>query len=151
MRRISEAVLGLVLLLAVGMAHAAEGLVRTASPHSVEETTQRFVEQAKQRGLNIFKQVDHAEGAASVDKDLRPTKLVIFGNPKGGTPLMQCSQSMGIDLPMKALVWEDADGQVWLAYNEVDYLAERHGIEDCPPLAKIEKLLAGLAKATVAE
>lgn len=151
MRCIRYATLGLILATASTGAAAADGLVRSASPHSVEETAERFVSQAKKQGLKIFEQVDHAAGAASVGKELRPTRLVIFGNPKGGTPLMQCAQSVGIDLPMKALVWEDADGQVWLAYNDPGYLAERHGIEDCGPLPKIEKLLARLAQKTVAE
>lgn len=151
MWRMNHLVMALGLALMTTTAFAAQGLVRLASPHSVEQTTERFVDQARQRGLTIFKRVDHAAGAASVGKDLRPTRVVIFGNPKAGTPLMQCAQSMGIDLPMKALVWEAADGQVWVGYNDLDHLAARHGIEDCAPLPKIKRLLAALTEATVAE
>jgi uncharacterized protein (DUF302 family) len=132
-------------------AMAADGLVKRASPYSVEATAERFVEKAKLQKLNIFKQVDHAAGAASVDMDLRPTHVIIFGNPKGGTPLMQCSQTMGIDLPMKALVWKDAEGQVWFGYNDPEYLAERHGASDCKPVAKIGQLLNNLSAEVVAE
>jgi uncharacterized protein (DUF302 family) len=148
MRRLA---LATVLVLMAGSASAADGLVRLASPYSVAETAERFVNKAKKRGLTIFKRVDHRAGAASVDMDLRPTRVVIFGNPKGGTPLMQCAQTVGIDLPMKALIWEDGSGQAWLGYNDPAYLAKRHELSDCPALAKVEKLLAELARDTVAE
>ena len=131
-------------------AFGADGLVTLKSPHSAKDTMNRFEDIAKQRGLNVFVRIDHAAGAARVGKSLRPTEVLIFGNPQGGTPLMECAQTVGIDLPLKALVWEDADGQVWFAYNDLPYLAQRHGIVACPGLANIGKALAGLAEASVA-
>ena len=84
-------------------------------------------------------------------KTLRPTEVLIFGNPQGGTPFMECAQSVGIDLPLKALVWEDAASQVWLGYNDPEYLARRHGVATCPAAAGIAKALAGLGEAAVAK
>lgn len=86
----------------------------------------------KEKGMTIFARIDHAAGATQVGKALRPTEVLIFGNPQGGTPFMECKQSVGIDLPLKALVWEDAAGQVWLGYNDPVYLAQRHGVPQCP-------------------
>jgi uncharacterized protein (DUF302 family) len=137
-------------LLACCAAFAADGLVAVKSPHSAKDTMSRFEDIAKQRGLNVFARIDHAAGAAKVGKTLRPTEVLIFGNPQGGTPLMECAQSVGIDLPLKALVWEDATGQVWLGYNDPTYLAQRHAITSCPALGNIGKALAGLAEASVA-
>src|SRR5262249_20682577 len=91
---------------------------------------QRLEAALKQKGIQVFARVDHAAGAKEVGIELRPTLLLIFGNPKAGTPLMQSNQTVGIDLPLKALIWEDADGKVWLTYNRPDYVAERHGIAD---------------------
>ena len=96
------------------------------SPHSVKETIDRFEAAAKARGLNVFLRVDHAAGAKTIGKALRPTELLVFGNPQGGTPLMECAQSVGIDLPLKALAWQDASGQVWLGYNDPQFIANRH-------------------------
>ena len=105
-------------------AFGAEGLVAIKSPYAAKETMDRFEQNAKQRGLNVFARVDHAAGAAKIGKMLRPTEVLIFGNPQGGTPLMECAQSVGIDLPLKALVCEDAEGQVWLGYNDLPFLAQ---------------------------
>lgn len=138
------------LVAATSTAFAAEGLISLKSPLPAKETMNRFEETAKQRGLTIFARVDHAAGAAKVGKTLRPTEVLVFGNPMGGTPLMECAQSAGIDLPLKALVWEDAQGQVWLGYNDPAYLARRHGVADCPAVAPLTKALAGLAEATLA-
>ena len=109
----------------------------------------RFEELAKQRGLNVFARIDHAAGAAKIGKTLRPTEVLIFGNPQGGTPCMECAQSVGIDLPLKALVWEDASAQVWLGYNDPTFLAQRHGVAQCPVLQNLRKALSDLAEATV--
>ena len=98
------------------------------SEYSVEETRDRLVSVLRDAGMNIITQVNHQTGAELVDLELRPTHLVLFGNPKAGTPLMQCSQLAGIDLPQKALIWEDDNGDVWLAFNNPEYLGERHGI-----------------------
>jgi uncharacterized protein (DUF302 family) len=95
----------------------------------------------------VFIRINHAEGAQKVGKKLRPTELIIFGNPKVGTPLMQCGQSAGIDLPQKALIWQDEAGQVWLSYNDPKYLASRHSIKECGEIIKkIEKALGNFAR-----
>jgi len=134
----------------VGAAGAAEGLVSVKSPHGVKETLDRFETAARARGLNIFLRVDHAAGAKKIGKELRATELLVFGNPQGGTPLMECAQSAGIDLPLKALAWQDAAGQVWLGYNDPKFLASRHGAGDCSPVvANLAKALAGLAREAV--
>lgn len=129
---------------------AAEGLTAQKSPYPAKETMNRFEENAKQRGLNIFARIDHAAGAAKIGKTLRPTEVIIFGNPQGGTPLMECAQSAGIDLPLKALVWEDASAQVWIGYNDPAYLAQRHGVAQCPVVENLTKALSSLAGAAVA-
>ncbi len=127
---------------------AADGLIEVKSAYGVYETITRFETAAKERKLIIFLRVDHAAGAQKIGKTLRPTELLIFGNPQGGTPLMECAQSAGIDLPLKALAWEDASGQVWLGYNDPQFLAARHGAKDCGPVAQgLRKALEGLATA----
>lgn len=131
------------------LASAADGLIVVKSPRSARDTMNRFEELAKQRDLIVFVRIDHAAGAAKVGKTLRPTEVLIFGNPKGGTPFMECAQSVGIDLPMKALVWEDAWAQVWLGYNDPAFLAQRHGVAQCPVVENLRKVLSGLAEATV--
>ena len=118
---------------------AADGLVAIKSPFSAKDTMNRFEENAKQRGLNVFARIDHAAGAAKIGKTLRPTEVLIFGNPQGGTPFMECAQSVGIDLLLKALVWEDAQRQVWLGYNDPAYLAQRHGVAQCPAVSGLSK------------
>lgn len=132
------------------LAQAADGVIAVKSPRSAKETMDRFEQLAKQKGLNVFARIDHAAGAAKVGKTLRPTEVLIFGDPKSGTPLMECAQSVGIDLPQKALVWEDASGQVWLGYNDPAYLARRHGAAQCPAVGNLSKALSGLAGGTVA-
>jgi uncharacterized protein (DUF302 family) len=131
-------------------AFGADGLIAIKSPFAAKGTMDRFEEKAKQRGLKVFARIDHAAGAAKIGKTLRPTEVLIFGNPQGGTPFMECSQSVGIDLPLKALVWEDAQGQVWLGYNDPAFLAQRHGVAQCPAVTGLSKALSGLAEATVA-
>jgi uncharacterized protein (DUF302 family) len=134
----------------VSIASAADGLVALKSPYSAKATMDKFEELVKQRGLNVFARIDHAAGAAKVGKSLRPTEVLIFGNPQGGTPFMECAQSVGIDLPLKALVWEDANNQVWLGYNDPAFLAQRHGVAQCAAVENLGKALSGLAEATVA-
>lgn len=134
----------------VSVAGAADGLVAIKSPHSAKVTMDRLEAVVKQRGLNVFVRIDHAAGAAKVGKSLRPTEVLIFGNPQGGTPFMECAQSVGIDLPLKALVWEDASAQVWLGYNDPAFLAQRHDVAQCPVVENLRKALSGLAEAAVA-
>lgn len=117
-------------------ASAAEGLITLKSNHSVKNTADRLEKQLNEKGMTIFKRVNHTAGAKKAGLELRPTELVIFGNPKVGTPLMQCQQTAAIDLPQKALIWEDKAGDVWLAYNDPDYMAKRHGIKGCDKAIK---------------
>ena len=131
--------------------NAADGLVSLKSPYSAVVTMDRLEALVKQKGLNVFARIDHAEGAAKIGKTLRPTQLLIFGNAQGGTPLMECAQSVGIDLPLKALTWEDQSGQAWISYNDPEYLAKRHEASDCPAAANLKKALSGFAEATVAK
>jgi uncharacterized protein (DUF302 family) len=106
---------------------AADGLITIKSAFGPEETMKRLEAEVKARGLTVFAHVDHAAGAAAVNLPLRPTDLLIFGNAKGGTPLMQSVQTIGIDLPLKILIWQDEAGDTWLSYNDPSWLAKRHG------------------------
>ena len=133
---------------AADMHASTDGLVQVNSDFSVEETADRFEGILQERGLTLINRIDHAENSAGVDQELRPTELFIFGNPNAGTALMQCHQTAGIDLPLKALIWEDADGQVWFTYNDPVYLMERHGLEDCEAvIGNVSNALEGLATA----
>jgi uncharacterized protein (DUF302 family) len=127
---------------------ANNGLITLASQHAVKATIDRLETAAKAKGLTIFARVDHAAGATSVGMPLRPTELLIFGNARGGTPLMQLAQTIGIDLPLKALAWEDAAGKTWLSYNDPAWLAARHGLaEQGATVAKtLGNALAALAQ-----
>lgn len=146
MKLIPVAVFALASLLP-GLTWGADGLIAVKSPHSVKETMDNFEGAAKARNLNIFLRVDHAAGAQKIGKSLKPTELLVFGNPQGGTPLMECAQTAGIDLPLKALAWQDAGGQVWLAYNDPQFLADRHGGKECGPVVQnLRKALAGLVQ-----
>jgi uncharacterized protein (DUF302 family) len=109
-------------------AMAAEGLLTIRSHHGPGETMRRLQAEVEAKGLTVFARVDHAAGAAAVGLSLRPTELLMFGNAKGGTPLMQAIQTIGIDLPLKALVWQDASGDTWLSYNDPSWLAKRHAL-----------------------
>jgi uncharacterized protein (DUF302 family) len=106
------------------------GLLQVASPRSVDETVQHLESVISKQGLQLFAIVDHSGEAEKVGLKMRPTKLLIFGSPKGGTPLMVAAPSLAIDLPLKALVWEDDKGKVWISYNSPEYLQQRHGIPD---------------------
>ena len=128
--------------------HAENGIIRIKSAQDVKTTADRLENVLKAKGMRVFIRIDHARGAQTVGETLRPTEVVIFGNPKVGTPLMQCSQSVAIDLPQKALIWEDETGQTWLAYNDPRYLAERHEIEGCDDvLKKVAKALNNFSMA----
>jgi uncharacterized protein (DUF302 family) len=105
-------------------------LVTVPSQFPAGETMQRLVAAVTARGMTVFARIDHADGAAKVGMTLRPTELLIFGHPKGGTPLMQSRQTAGIDLPLKALAWQDADGKNWLTLNSAAWLAQRHELSD---------------------
>jgi len=122
----------------------ADGLTTLPSAHSVEETVDRLAAAVTAKGLTVFARIDHAKGAHDVGLELRPTELLILGNARGGTPLMQAQQTAGIDLPLKALAWEDAGGKVWLAYNDPEWIAARHGI-----VSPATKVLAGALGALI--
>jgi uncharacterized protein (DUF302 family) len=107
---------------------AADGLTTIRSSYGPKDTMERLEAAVKAKGLTVFARIDHAAGAAEVGLSLRPTELLIFGNAKGGTPLMQSKQTIGIDLPLKALVWQDEAGDTWLSYNDPSWLAKRHGL-----------------------
>ena len=106
------------------------GMVHLRSPYSVPETLKRLQSILQAKGVTVFALIDHSGEAAKVGLKMHPTQLVIFGSPKSGTPLMVASPSLAIDLPLKALAWEDADGRVWLSYNSPEYLKQRHNIPD---------------------
>ena len=127
---------------------AEPGIINIKSRHDVKNTADRLETVLKEKGMAVFLRIDHSEGARRVGEKLRPTELIIFGNPKVGAPLMQCSQTVAIDLPQKALIWEDDGGQVWLTYNDPQYLATRHGIDGCKAvLDKVQTALKNFAQA----
>jgi uncharacterized protein (DUF302 family) len=125
-----------------------EGLTTIPSCFSPKETMERLETEIRAKGMNVFARIDHAAGAAGVGLTVRPTELIIFGNARGGTPLMQSVQTAGIDLPLKALVWEDAAGKTWISYNEPNWIAQRHGIAKAEPVvAKMADLLSAISTA----
>ncbi len=128
-------------------AFAQEGMVTTKSASDFATTKTKLTEAIKARMLNVIAEVDHSAGATAVGLQLRPTHLVIFGNPRGGTPLMGCAQTSGIDLPLKALVWQAADGAVNVTMNTPAFMGARHKIAECAagPLGNITKALEGIA------
>jgi len=126
---------------------AADGVINVPSDYAVEETADRLEDVLKNKGMTIFNRVKHAENAARVGIELRKTELIIFGNPKVGSPLMKCRQTVAIDLPQKAVVWEDEKAKVWISYNDPRYLEKRHDIAGCEEtIMKVEKALAGITK-----
>ncbi|MBR9987547.1 MAG: DUF302 domain-containing protein [Desulfosarcina sp.] len=141
----------LILLLTVflaGPVAAQGGLVSLRSSHDVATTANRLESALKEKGVTVFARIDHAAGAQRVGQALKPTLLMVFGTPAMGTPLIQRSRSMGIDLPLKALIWEDHAGQVWFTYNAPDYLARRHGITEMgEAIQKMEQALSNFAQA----
>ncbi len=127
-------------------AAAQNGLVQLKSSFAVKETVDRLARLVESQGLSVFCRIDHAANAVSAGLQLRPTELLIFGNARGGTPLMQAAQTIGIDLPLKALAWEDAAGQTWLTCNDPVWLIARHGIEAAgsAPATAMRVLLAAV-------
>ena len=128
---------------------SANGLITLPSAHGVKETVDRLAAEVTAKGMTVFARIDHAAGAKEVGLPLRPTELLIFGNAAGGTPLMQVLQTAGIDLPLKALAWEDADGKCWLSYNDPAWIAQRHGdaARVSAVTTRLAAALAALAKA----
>jgi uncharacterized protein (DUF302 family) len=130
------------------MSSTANGIIDKPGNHSVDETAERLQAILRAKGIPLFALVDHSGEAAKVGMKMRPTKLLIFGNPKAGTPLMQASPSIAIDLPLKILIWEDAAGKVWVSYNSPTYLRERHHLPEELErnIAVVETLAAEAAK-----
>ncbi len=127
---------------------ASDGVISVPSEYSVEKTADRFENILKERGLTMFARVDHSQNAKNVNMKLRPTEVIIFGNPVAGTPIMQCSQLAAIDLPQKALIWQDSAGKVWFSYNDPEYLMKRHHMQGCEEvIKKASTILSGLSKA----
>jgi len=129
-----------------------EGLTTSESVHGPKETMDRLVAAVTARGAAVLARVDHAAAAASVGMPLRPTEVVIFGNPRTGTPLMQSVQTMGVDLPLKALVWQDEAGKTWLSTNDPGWLARRHGADvgNLAILRAMSDFLAAVTRAATA-
>jgi uncharacterized protein (DUF302 family) len=126
---------------------SANGIVDTLSNHSVDQTVERLKGILLSKGVTLFALIDHSGEAEKIGMKMRPTKLLIFGNPKAGTPLMLAAPSSAIDLPLKILVWEDANQRVWISHNSVAYLKERHGLPEelLRNLAVVERLAAQAA------
>ena len=123
-----------------------EGLTSIRSEFGPKETMDRLQAEIRTHGMTVFARIDHAAGAAEVGLTLAPTELIIFGNARGGTPLMQSAQTVGIDLPLKALVWQDAAGKTWISYNEPNWIAQRHGLTNSDAI--VSKLAALLRAVT---
>ena len=126
---------------------SANGIVDTLSNHSVDQTVERLKGILLSKGVTLFALIDHSGEAEKIGMEMLPTKLLIFGSPKGGTPLMLAAPSSAIDLPLKILVWEDANQKVWISYNSLAYLKERHGLADelIANIAVVERLAAQAA------
>jgi len=138
----------LVALIMAVLSYAAEGMVDVKSSFGVKKTADRLESILKDKGMTIFNRIKHSQAAKKVGVKLRETELIIFGNPKVGSPLMKCQQSVAIDLPQKALIWKDSEGETWISYNNPGYLAKRHSISNCKKvISKIEKALTGITKA----
>jgi len=130
-----------------------EGLTTIPSRFGPKETMDRLVAEISAKGMSVFARIDHAAGAAQVGLTLRPTELIIFGNARGGTPLMQSAQTVGIDLPLKALVWQDAAGKTWLSFNEPSWIVQRHHVTSAEQVVSkmTDMLSAILGKAADAD
>jgi uncharacterized protein (DUF302 family) len=136
------------IILSMSLAYADNGLIEVKSPYAVKKTADRLESALEAKGMTVFARINHSEGAKKAGIELPATELIIFGNPKVGSPLMQCNRTVGIDLPQKALIWQDDNGQVWLSYNNPRYLARRHGLSECTQvIEKVEKALSSFAKA----
>lgn len=139
---------GLMAMIIVVPAMAADGVINVQSAFNVQKTADRLESKLNEKGMTIFNRIKHSESAGKVGIELRETELIIFGNPKVGSPLMKCQQSIAIDLPQKALIWEDHESKVWISYNNPRYLEKRHGISGCEEvISKIKKALSSITKA----
>jgi len=135
-------------LIVSSYASAEKSVITLESQYSAKETADRFESIIKGKGLTLFARIDHQKNASGVNLVLRSTEVMIFGNPKVGTPLMQCAQQAAIDLPQKVLITEDSEQRVWLSYNNPEYIKERHNIQGCDKT--ISKISAVLNKLSIA-
>jgi len=125
-----------------------DGMIRIESQFSVAETAERLEKIFNKKGVTIFNRVKHSVAAEKIGVSLRATELFIFGNPKLGSPLMKCQQTIAIDLPQKALIWQDESEKVWISYNDINYIAKRHNVKGCEKIiSKVEKVLSKLTSA----
>lgn len=146
-----QKIIAVIALLFSVSATAYEGMVLVESAHDVVTTVDRLESALKKKGMTVFARINHTAGAHNVGTSIPPTQVMIFGNPRVGTPLMQCAPTVAIDLPQKMLIWRDASGKVWLAYNDPAYLVKRHEITGCDEaIAKVTGALANFAKAATA-
>jgi uncharacterized protein (DUF302 family) len=146
MKTLCVAMIALVLSTVTAQAH--DGLVKKLSARSVQTTMDSLENLVRNKGLTVFARIDHAAGAAQVGEEMLPTQLLMFGNPAIGTKLMTSQRTVGVDLPIKVLIWEEPDGKVWIAYNDPTYLAKRHGIDDRDAvLDKMGRAVKGLVSA----
>ncbi len=128
------------------------GMIKTQSHHSVSDTADRLIAVLEKKGMTVFNRINHGEGAKKAGVDINQIELVIFGNPKVGSPLMKCAPSVAIDLPQKALIQQDAKGKVWLSYNDPMYLKKRHNIQGCDQiLNKVKNALNNFATAATSK
>ena len=135
---------------AASAANAVEGMNNVKSDYSVEQTANKMAAVLEEKGMTIFSRINHSAAAQKVGLELRDTILLIFGNPKAGTLLMQCQQTVAIALPLKALIWQDEKDQVWISYSDPRYLEQKHDIKGCETiLSKMEKGLQGMVKLAV--
>jgi len=129
-------------------ANAVEGIIDVKSQFSVATTMSRLERILNEKGLTIFNTISHSKSAANIGVQIRDTELIIFGNPKAGSPLMKCQQSIALDLPQKALIWMDENNTVWISYNDMSYLKSRHSVEGCDKeILKIGSILASITEA----
>lgn len=144
--------LGLCLVMLAGAAQAQDSLVVKQSPHSVSETLDRFATAAKEKGLKVFDRVDHAAGAEGAGLDLRPTQMIVIGNPNVGTPLMQTDQRLALSLPLRVAAWKDENGTVWIGYWSPEVLGVRYGVSgQSKRLENMSGALDGLTDVAVAD
>jgi uncharacterized protein (DUF302 family) len=146
MKPIAQFATAAALVLGLASAYAQDGVVVKRSAHGVQATLDKLAAIVGDKGFGIVARIDHAAAAAKVGETLRPTQVLVFGNPKVGTALMQSQQSVGLDLPIRVVAWEDEEGTVWVAYNEPGWLAGRYGIGDRG--AVVKKMTGALANFT---
>lgn len=139
-------------LFSLNSAFAQEGVISVESPHDVATTMDKLVAALESKGMSVFGRINHAQNAQNADLNLRPTEVLIFGNPKIGTPLMNCAQSVALDLPQKMLAWQDEAGNTYLGWNDPAHLKARHGIEGCDEvLDKVSGALVAFATAATSK